>query len=296
MNFKEDCRKRTEKIEEILRKYLPDQTGHQQIIEEAMEYSLMAGGKRLRPMLMKETFDLFGGKGGVIEPFMAAIEMIHTYSLVHDDLPAMDNDDYRRGRKTTHVVYGEDMGILTGDALLNYAFETAFRAFEQSPEESLKIGRALTVLGRKAGIYGMIGGQVIDVKETGHAVSKDVLDTIYELKTGALIECAMMIGAILGGASDAEIQSVEKIAHYVGVAFQIQDDILDVTSTEEVLGKPIHSDEKNQKTTYVTLLGIEQAQKKVEELSNEAIALLHQFTGENAYLEQLLIQLIHRDR
>ena len=142
----------------------------------------------------------------------------------------------------------------------------------------------------------MIGGQVIDVKETGHAVSKDVLDTIYELKTGALIECAMMIGAIFGGASDAEIQSVEKIAHYVGVAFQIQDDILDVTSTEEVLGKPIHSDEKNQKTTYVTLLGIEQAQKKVEELSNEAIALLHQFTGENAYLEQLLIQLIHRDR
>ena len=227
---------------------------------------------------------------------MAAIEMVHTYSLVHDDLPAMDNDEYRRGRKTTHIVYGEDMGILAGDALLNYAFETAFRAFEQSPEDSLKIGHALTVLGRKAGIYGMIGGQVIDVKETGHAVSKDVLDTIYELKTGALIECAMMIGAILGGASDAEIQSVEKIAHYVGVAFQIQDDILDVTSTEEVLGKPIHSDEKNQKTTYVTLLGIEQAQKKVEELSNEAIALLHQFTGENAYLERLLIQLIHRDR
>ena len=140
MNFKEDCRKRTEKIEEILRKYLPDQTGHQQIIEEAMEYSLMAGGKRLRPMLMKETFDLFGGKGGVIEPFMAAIEMIHTYSLVHDDLPAMDNDDYRRGRKTTHVVYGEDMGILTGDALLNYAFETACSAFETDPQNSILIG------------------------------------------------------------------------------------------------------------------------------------------------------------
>ena len=146
MNFKEDCRKRTEKIEEILRKYLPDQTGHQQIIEEAMEYSLMAGGKRLRPMLMKETFDLFGGKGGVIEPFMAAIEMIHTYSLVHDDLPAMDNDDYRRGRKTTHVVYGEDMGILTGDALLNYAFETACSAFETDPQNSILIGRALKIL------------------------------------------------------------------------------------------------------------------------------------------------------
>ena len=270
MNFKEDCRKRTEKIEEILRKYLPDQTGHQQIIEEAMEYSLMAGGKRLRPMLMKETFDLFGGKGGVIEPFMAAIEMIHTYSLVHDDLPAMDNDDYRRGRKTTHVVYGEDMGILTGDALLNYAFETACSAFETDPQNSILIGRALKILAGKAGIYGMLGGQVIDVKETGHAVSKDVLDTIYELKTGALIEAAMMIGAILGGASQEEVKTVERIASLVGLAFQVQDDILDVISTQEELGKPIHSDEKNEKTTYVTLLGIDDAKKVVEEKSEEA--------------------------
>ena len=263
MNSKEEftiqMKTKVAEIEEILKRYLPEAEGYQKVIMEAMEYSLMAGGKRLRPMLMQETCRLFGEEPETLKPFMAALEMIHTYSLVHDDLPAMDNDEYRRGRKTTHIVYGEDMGILAGDALLNYAFETAFRAFEQSPEDSLKIGRALTVLGRKAGIYGMIGGQVIDVKETGHAVSKDVLDTIYELKTGALIECAMMIGAILGGASDAEIQSVEKIAHYVGVAFQIQDDILDVTSTEEVLGKPIHSDEKNQKTTYVTLLGIETA-------------------------------------
>ena len=296
MEWKEELQQHTKEAEKVVQGYLPEETGHQKLLIEASNYSVLVGGKRLRPMIMLESFKAFGGTGNVVEPFMAALEMIHTYSLVHDDLPAMDNDEYRRGRKTTHIVYGEDMGILAGDALLNYAFETAFRAFEQSPEDSLKIGRALTVLGRKAGIYGMIGGQVIDVKETGHAVSKDVLDTIYELKTGALIECAMMIGAILGGASDAEIQSVEKIAHYVGVAFQIQDDILDVTSTEEVLGKPIHSDEKNQKTTYVTLLGIEQAQKKVEELSNEAIALLHQFTGENAYLEQLLIQLIHRDR
>ena len=296
MEWKEELQQHTKEAEKVVQGYLPEETGHQKLLIEASNYSVLVGGKRLRPMIMLESFKAFGGTGNVVEPFMAALEMIHTYSLVHDDLPAMDNDEYRRGRKTTHIVYGEDMGILAGDALLNYAFETAFRAFEQSPEDSLKIGRALTVLGRKAGIYGMIGGQVIDVKETGHAVSKDVLDTIYELKTGALIECAMMIGAILGCASDAEIQSVEKIAHYVGVAFQIQDDILDVTSTEEVLGKPIHSDEKNQKTTYVTLLGIEQAQKKVEELSNEAIALLHQFTGENAYLEQLLIQLIHRDR
>ena len=186
-----ECRVR--QIEDILQSYLPVQKGCQRIIMEAMTYSLLAGGKRIRPMLMKETFSLFGGKSKAVEPFMAAIEMIHTYSLVHDDLPAMDDDDYRRGRKTTHVVYGEDMGILAGDALLNYAFETAFKAFVMEPEDALLTGRALSVLGEKAGIYGMIGGQVIDVKETGHQISKEVLDTIYELKTSALIEAAMMI-------------------------------------------------------------------------------------------------------
>ena len=245
---------------------------------------------------MQETYRLFGGTSKAIEPFMAAIEMIHTYSLVHDDLPAMDNDDYRRGRKTTHVVYGEDMGILAGDALLNYAFETAFKAFVLEPEDALIIGRALKVLGKKAGIYGMIGGQVIDVKETGHAVEKEVLDKIYELKTAALIESSMMIGAILGGASEEDVKNVEQIAKKIGIAYQIQDDILDVTSTKEVLGKPIHSDEKNEKTTYVTLFGIEKATQIVEEMSESAIDLLHKLPGENTYLEQLLVQLIHRDR
>ena len=297
MNFKAEMNERVEQIEQILDQYLPPKEGLQKTVLTAMNTTVKAGGKRLRPMLINETYKMFGGEGDIVKPFMAAIEMIHTYSLIHDDLPALDNDDYRRGQKTCHIVYGEDMAILAGDALLNYAYEVATKAFDLAEKDQImNVVEAIKILASKPGIYGMIGGQVIDVKETGHAVSKDVLDTIYELKTGALIECAMMIGAILGGASDAEIQSVEKIAHYVGVAFQIQDDILDVTSTEEVLGKPIHSDEKNQKTTYVTLLGIEQAQKKVEELSNEAIALLHQFTGENAYLEQLLIQLIHRDR
>lgn len=296
MNFKEEYTDRVEKIEKILKKYLPEKKGYQRTIMEAMEYSLMAGGKRLRPMLMWESYRLFGGEGAAIEPFMAAIEMIHTYSLVHDDLPAMDNDEYRRGRKTTHIVYGEDMGILAGDALLNYAFETACRAFEEESEHALRIGKALKILADKAGIYGMIGGQVVDVQESGKAVSGEVLDFIYRLKTSALIEASMMAGAVLAGAEEGQVSRMEQIAGKIGLAFQIQDDILDVTSTEEVLGKPIHSDEKNQKTTYVTLLGIEQAQKKVEELSNEAIALLHQFTGENAYLEQLLIQLIHRDR
>lgn len=295
-DFQAQMEQKVRKIEEVLQEYLPRQKGYQSVIMEAMSYSLLAGGKRLRPMLMKETYRLYNGTSKALYPFMAAIEMIHTYSLVHDDLPAMDNDEYRRGRKTTHIVYGEDMGILAGDALLNYAFETAFRAFVTDPEDSLVTGRALAVLGEKAGIYGMIGGQVIDVKETGHSVTKDVLDTIYKLKTSALIEASMMIGAILGGASEEEVKKAEKIAEYVGKAFQIQDDILDVTSTDEVLGKPVHSDEKNDKTTYVTLLGLEEARKEAERLSGEAIGILHQLSGENEYLEHLLLWLVHRDR
>ena len=296
MSFKEEYQKRIESIEDILEKYLPEQKGYQRIITEAMEYSLMAGGKRLRPMLMRESFELFDGRGGLIEPFMAAIEMIHTYSLVHDDLPAMDNDDYRRGRKTTHVVYGEDMGILAGDALLKYAFETACSAFELEPEKSLMIGRALKILADKAGIYGMIGGQVVDVKESGHKITGDMLDFIYRLKTGALIEASVMIGAVLAGASDEEILKIEEIAGKVGMAFQIQDDILDVTSTTEMLGKPIHSDEKNEKTTYVTLRGIEESRKEVKRLTSEALDTLKGLKYENAFLNELLEWLVYREK
>ncbi len=296
MSFKEEQLQKVEIIESILKKYLPVTENHQKIIMEAMEYSVMAGGKRLRPMLMQETFRLLGGEGELVEPFMAAIEMIHTYSLVHDDLPAMDNDEYRRGRKTTHVVYGEAMGILAGDALLNYAFETAAKAFTMFPEQSLVIGKAMQVLARKAGIYGMIGGQVVDVESAGHGISKDVLDFIYELKTSALIESSMMIGAILAGADEKEIQDVETIAKNVGIAFQIQDDILDVTSTVEVLGKPILSDDKNEKTTYVTLVGLEKAKEYVETISMEAIDLLSNFKTEDRFLEELLKSLIHREK
>ena len=295
-NYAELRDEKVKEIEEILKSYLPEQNGYQRIIMDAMEYSLMAGGKRLRPMLMQETYRLFGGTEKVIEPFMAAQEMIHTYSLVHDDLPAMDDDELRRGRKTTHVVYGEDMGILAGDALLNYAFETAAIAFDEYPEKALQIGKAMKILGNKAGIYGMLGGQVVDVKETGHAVDKDVLDFIYALKTGALLESSMMIGATLAGADDESITLIEKVASKVGLAFQVQDDILDVTSTAEVLGKPIHSDEKNEKTTYVTLLGIDKAEKIVEKESVEAIELLKSLPVRNDYLEWLLTQLIHRKK
>ena len=296
MNFNEEREKRTEYIEEILKRYLPAKEGYQKIIMEAMEYSLMAGGKRLRPMLMLETYRLFGGEKKVIEPFMAAIEMIHTYSLVHDDLPAMDNDDYRRGRKTTHIVYGEDMGILAGDALLNYAFETACLAFEEEDADCAQVGRALRVLARKSGIYGMIGGQVVDVKESGHAVSGEVLDFIYRLKTSALIEASMIVGAILAGADDSAVRTVEEIAGKIGLAFQIQDDILDVTGNVETLGKPVHSDEKNEKTTYVTWKGIENAKADVASMTDEAVCELERFPVKDGFLRELLVSLISREK
>ena len=296
MNFNEERERKVQEIEKILEYYLPVEEGQQKKIMEAMKYNVMAGGKRLRPMLMQETYTMFGGTSRIIEPFMAALEMIHTYSLVHDDLPSMDNDDYRRGRKTTHIVYGEGMAVLTGDALLNYAFETAAKAFDMEPERSLVIGKALQVLGKKAGIYGMIGGQVVDVESVGKQIDRDVITFIYSLKTCALIEAAMMVGAILSGASEEEIRKVESIAWKVGMAFQIQDDILDITSTDEVLGKPVHSDEKKEKTTYVTLAGYEKAKEEVERLSMEAILELENLNRKNPYLMSLIEKLINRDR
>lgn len=295
MSFNETLNRKAREIEEILREYLPEETGFQKTVIEAMNYSLLAGGKRLRPMLMKECYTLFGGNGNVIKPFMAAMEMIHTYSLVHDDLPAMDNDEYRRGRKTTHVVYGEAMGILAGDGLLNYAFETACKAFDEDLTNPA-IPKALRLLAGKAGIYGMIGGQTVDVQSEGQPLSREKLDFIYRLKTGALIEASMMIGAVLAGASEQEVQVMEKVAADVGLAFQIQDDILDVISTVEVLGKPIHSDEKNHKTTYVTLEGLEQARKDVEEISGRALETLRGLPKRNEFLEELVNWLIYREK
>lgn len=296
MNFKEEYNRKLEEIETIIRSYLPAKEGYQAVIMEAMQYNLLAGGKRLRPMLMKETYRLFGKEDRLVEPFMAAMEMIHTYSLVHDDLPAMDNDDYRRGRKTTHVVYGEDMGILTGDALLNYAFETACKAFDMEPGQSERIGKAMQILSHKAGIYGMIGGQVVDVKSSGEVISGEKLDYIYKLKTGALVESSMMIGAVLAGAEEAQVSVVAAIAQKVGLAFQIQDDILDVTSTPEILGKPINSDAKNEKTTYVTWKGLEEAQSHVATISKEAIEQLNGLCPADTYLAELFESLIYRNK
>lgn len=297
MNFKEELKDRVDHIEAILKEYLPKEEGWQKTVIAAMNYSVLAGGKRLRPMLMEETYRLFGGKGREIEPFMAAIEMIHTYSLVHDDLPAMDNDEYRRGRKTTHVVYGEAMAILAGDGLLNYAFETAMKSFTMEGDLEKKV-RALSVLAQKAGIYGMIGGQTADIEaeDLGDQVTTEHLMFIHAHKTSALIEAAMMTGAILAGASQEETAQIEKAAYEIGIAFQIQDDILDVTSTLEVLGKPIGSDAKNHKTTYVTLKGLEESRKEQQELSLHAIETIRNIGYSNDFLMELVTSLITREK
>ena len=294
--FKVEMKTRTAHIEEILKSYLPENITQQKTIYDAMEYSLMAGGKRLRPMLMLEAYRLFGGKDeSIVTPFMAAIEMIHTYSLVHDDLPAMDNDDYRRGRKTTHIVYGEDMGILAGDALLNYAYETVAKSMASGGKLKLQ-AKAFAVLSQKAGIYGMVGGQVVDVEMTGKDLSEEQLEFIYRLKTGALLEASLMTGAVLAGASDEEVRAMEKVGRNVGMAFQIQDDILDITSTTEELGKPVHSDEKNAKSTYVAIYGMDESLKAVEEYSEKALNILLEFDMQNAYLNSLIEMLINRKK
>lgn len=313
----------TKEVDETIMAYLPAEEGHQKTVLSAMNYSVKAGGKRLRPLFMREIYRMFGGRGREVEPFMAAIEMIHTFSLIHDDLPCMDNDEYRRGRPTTWVAYGYDMAVLAGDGLAIYAFETAAKAFAmaarsgsgipaavpgQSEVSALlhgqketgfrqaAVARCIGLLAEKSGIYGMIGGQTADVELTGKPLSREQLDFIYRLKTGALLEAPMMIGAILAGADEEQVRTVERMAACVGKAFQIQDDILDLTSSQEVLGKPVLSDERNQKTTYVSLYGMEQARKDVAALSQEAIDILEGLPGDHEIVRQLILMLITREK
>ena len=320
-SIKEQLSKKIEKIEQTIDFYLPVQ----KTVLSAMNYSVKAGGKRLRPMLMAETYEMFGGAdSSVIEPFMAAIEMIHTYSLIHDDLPAldndalrrgmptahikfgeamailagddlpcMDNDEYRRGNLTTWKKYGYDMAVLAGDKLFIYAFETAAKAFDGTNKD-IQTAKALQILTRKPGIYGMIGGQTVDVEQENKAISFDTLMYIHNNKTAALIECAMMIGAVLAGASEKEVSMIEQIANKVGIAFQIEDDILDVVSTSEEIGKPAGSDEKNGKNTYVLFKGIEQSKKDAEQYTREALQIFDELEYKNPFLRELLLYLVGR--
>lgn len=316
MNFDGELEKRKKLTENILERYLPQAAGEQRTVLEAMRYAVSAGGKRLRPILMAESAVLFskpedvwpaegaalaaGAVGEALYPFMAAIEFIHTYSLIHDDLPALDNDDYRRGRKTTHVVYGEDIAVIAGDGLLNYAYETAMRSFGKAVtiEDYQRTECAMNFLGRKAGVYGMVGGQCADLlaEKAKAAPAEETLLYIHKNKTAALIQAAMTIGAVLAGADEKAVVLLERCAENIGVAFQIQDDILDITSSLEVLGKPTGSDEKNHKLTYVTMHGLEDSRRQVRELSEEAVGILRSFPRKNEFLENLVERLIYREK
>ena len=295
-DFENMLAQKVKSVEAVIEKYLPEETGYQKTVFQAMNYSVKAGGKRIRPLLMQEVYHLCGGEDEeTVAPFMAALELIHTYSLVHDDLPAMDNDDYRRGKLTTHKKFGEDMGILAGDALLNYAYETAFQAFDgDTPAE--RVAEALRVLGNKAGIYGMVGGQVVDVENNGKFVEEDILLFVYEKKTSALLETAFMVGGILAGATREEVIKLEVMGRNLGIAFQIQDDILDVVGDEEKIGKPVHSDEKNEKSTYVAIHGIRESGQKVKEYTEESMEYLDTFKGDSRFLRELMLWLTKRDK
>ncbi len=298
--FDDELKKRVSEVEDIVCSFLPSESGFEKHITEAMNYSFRAGGKRLRPLLMLSVFRLLNGSRDekLVYPFMSALEMIHTYSLIHDDLPAMDNDDYRRGLPTNHKKFGEAMAILAGDGLLNYAYEVASGVDSEDIDVLKSHIEAMKILAKKPGIYGMIGGQALDVELNDVEKSEEQLRFIYEYKTGALIECAMMIGATMAGASKDTVSKVEKIASDIGLAFQIRDDILDVEGDEEKLGKPVHSDEKNMKTTYVSLYGMDASKKRVAELSERALSEIKSLSGdskEEKFLEELIGWLIDRD-
>lgn len=292
MDFKEELKEKVKFVDEYMEKFLPPEDKYPEIIYKAMRYSVFAGGKRLRPIMVMEACRAFGGDVEKAMPFACAIEMIHTYSLIHDDLPALDNDDYRRGRLTSHKMFGENMAILAGDALLHHAFETMAEACVKMND--IKYTKAMLAIAQGAGINGMVAGQVVDVISEGKEIDKDTLDYIHKNKTAAMIIGALKAGAEIGGASDEEIKNIERVGELVGVAFQIQDDILDVTSTLEELGKPINSDEKNHKVTYATMFGVEDASKIVLDMSNEALEILHSMGDRMEFLERLTEYLIRR--
>ncbi|MBO4617163.1 MAG: polyprenyl synthetase family protein [Lachnospiraceae bacterium] len=297
MSFHEDLGLRVEKVNKLLESVMKVDTGLSEYLMEAMRYSVYGTGKRLRPILMEASAELFRGDAPELPYFMAAIELIHSYSLVHDDMPCIDNDEYRRGRKTTHAVYGETTALLAGDGLLNFAYETAAAAFNDT-KDPVKTANALKILARKAGIFGMVGGQAVDVhcEKNNDPLTQEKLLYIHENKTAALIEAAMMIGAVLGGASQTDVKKMEEAASAIGIAFQIRDDILDVVGTFEELGKPIGSDADNDKDTYVTLFGFDKAKEDVQMYSDKALSIIESFGGDKEFLLKLVESLISRNK
>lgn len=294
MEFKQSLQERANYIESLLNEYMPKEEGYQQTIMKAMNYSLKAGGKRLRPILTLESCKIVGGKEEDAIPFAMAIEMIHTYSLIHDDLPALDNDDLRRGKPTNHKVFGDGMATLAGDALLNYAFEVMLSS-SINKKDSNKYLKAINEVAKHAGIYGMIGGQVVDVESENKIIDKDKLDFIHLNKTAAMIVGCMRAGAIIGGATEEELEKVTKYGKNIGLSFQIVDDILDITGDEEKLGKPIGSDIENHKSTYPSLLGLEKSREIARQLIEEGKSSIDGLSSEIDFLNQLGDYIISRD-
>lgn len=279
-------------IENKLNELLPESGECYSSAVNAMRYSLLSGGKRIRPILLLEFYSLFGGRAEGALNFAAAIEMIHTYSLIHDDLPCMDNDDMRRGRPSCHKAFGYDTALLAGDALLTHAFFAAANAADIPPE---RVSRAISVLAQKAGIYGMVGGQVMDLDFEKNGANGEELTAMYIKKTSCLLEAAAMCGAVLAGADEETVKKTEEYAENLGLAFQITDDILDCTADEKTLGKPIGSDKKNGKTTFVTLLGLDGAKQKAALLTKKAEDILNGFSGDTSYLNELTEYLLNRN-
>lgn len=299
MSFKEELEQRREEAEAVIRSFLPKEEEKSVHLVEAMNYSMTAGGKRIRPILLQEAWRMFGGTGEAVRPFMAAIEMVHTHSLVHDDLPAIDNDNLRRGRPTTHARYGEALGLLAGDALLNAAYETALQAFSLPGAEPPRVAAALRILSEKTGYHGMLGGQSVDVENEKNEVftlKKEELDYIYLHKTSALLEAPLMIGAVLAGADSEQTAAMEQIGRSAGLAFQIRDDILDVAGDQNLIGKPVGSDQKNHKTTYVTLFGLDGAEQEVQRQTGLALETLRTLPGDSSFLQSFLQSLAVREK
>lgn len=280
-------------IEKALIDYLPEKDCLEKNLILSMEYSLKAGGKRIRPRLVLEFCSLCGGDINDALPLACALEMIHTYSLIHDDLPCMDNDDYRRGKPSNHKVYGEDIALLAGDAMQSLAFETATSHI--TPENAFRVAKAVNNLATYCGATGMVGGQVIDIENEGKSSQIEILKEMDRKKTGAIIKSACEMGCILAGASQAEIEKAQQFGESIGLAFQIQDDILDVTADQEKLGKPVGSDKENEKSTYVSLLGLDKCRELVDELTNKAIESLEFFSGDSTQLKALALSLAKRD-
>ena len=290
---KEEWERRRALVEEGLLRELREDEAFDARLAESMKYSLMAGGKRLRPILLMAAADAAGGRGDDFLTSACALEMIHTYSLIHDDLPAMDNDDYRRGRLTNHKVYGAGIATLAGDALLTLAFEVLVRQKGVSPETLVRVVREVSTA---AGPNGMVGGQTLDLASEGKQIDKETLRRMHMAKTGALFRAAVRSGAILAGADDAKLAALTEYAEAFGLAFQITDDILDVTGDEAAIGKPVGSDERNHKSTYVTLLSLEKAQALAKETVDDAIAALASFGPEADFLRDLVQMLIERKK